>query len=164
MNKHLIIAASLLALSCAPALANDESHHMHAHHMHGDMHGDAHNPCAMKGEDLAHMKGMFLEKKEIDGFTVSFHVMKASDGMQHGGSHNYMIKVEKDGAVTALSAVNSKIKRPDGSSDSKMMMKMGDWYMAGYDLSAPGEYQLMVLFKTEDGKKHFGGLKYKAGQ
>lgn len=43
-----------------------------------------------------------------------------------------------------------------------MLMKMGDWHMAGYDLNAPGKYQLMVLFKTSDGQKHFGGVHYMA--
>jgi len=37
---------------------------------------------------------------------------------------------------------------------------MGDWYMAGYDLGHAGAHKVMVLFKTEDGQKHFGGITY----
>ena len=43
---------------------------------------------------------------------------------------------------------------------NQMMMKMGDWYMAGYDLGHNGQHQLMALFKTADGVKHFGGVYY----
>ncbi|SIS65565.1 hypothetical protein [Neptunomonas antarctica] len=103
---------------------------------------------------------MFLEKKDIDGYTVSFHVMKADEGMGHGGSHNMMIKVEQQGAMVKNLKINSKVVYPDGSDESKPLMVMGDWQMAGYDLKESGKHQLMVLFKTADGKKHFGGLYY----
>ncbi|MBN0987080.1 hypothetical protein [Amphritea pacifica] len=111
-------------------------------------------PQAMTGNQ------MFLEKKDIDGYTVSFHVMPAEEGMSHGGSHNLMIKVDKDGATVKGVQVNSKVVYPDGTEESKPLMAMGDWQMAGYDLKASGKHQLMVLFKTADGKKHFGGLHY----
>jgi len=39
-------------------------------------------------------------------------------------------------------------------------MKMGDWYMNGYDLQKNGKHQMMILFKTPDGKKHQGGVFY----
>ncbi len=103
---------------------------------------------------------MFLEKKDIDGYTVSFHVMKADEGMEHGGSHNVMIKVEQQGAMVKDLKINSKVIYPDGTDESKPLMTMGDWQMAGYDLKESGKHQLMVLFKTADGKKHFGGLYY----
>ncbi|MCW8887244.1 MAG: hypothetical protein OQK12_18625 [Motiliproteus sp.] len=103
---------------------------------------------------------MFLEKRDIDGYTVSFHVMKAAEGMQHGGSHNLMIKVEQNEAVVSELKANSKVVFPDGKDESKALMKMGDWYMVGYDLKDHGKHQLMVLFKTADGKKHFGGVHY----
>lgn len=111
-------------------------------------------PQAMTGNQ------MFLEKKDIDGYTVSFHVMAAEEGMSHGGSHNLMIKVDKDGTTVKGVQVNSKVVYPDGTEESKPLMAMGDWQMAGYDLKASGKHQLMVLFKTADGKKHFGGLHY----
>ena len=146
----------------------------HGHDKHGGMHGDTdkmkdHSQMKMPMEmpmqmnmasDSKPMKDMFLVKKDIDGYTVSFHAMKVAEGMQHGGSHNLMIKIEKDGkALTNLTA-NSKVTHPNGKSESKMLMKMGDWYMAGYDLDHQGQHQLMVLFKTADGVKHFGGVHY----
>ncbi len=103
---------------------------------------------------------MFLEKRDIDGYTVSFHVMEAAEGMRHGGSHNLMVKVEQGtNAISTLQA-NSKVVYPDGKEESKPLMQMGDWFMAGYDLKDGGKHQLMVLFKTPDGKKHFGGVHY----
>lgn len=107
-------------------------------------------------------QGMFLTEKAIDGYTVSFHVMKAQAGQQMGGNHSFMIKVEKDGQVQQNLVANTKIVYPDKTAASKMMMKMGDWYMAGYDMDQNGQYQLMVLFKTPDGNKHFGGVYYTA--
>ena len=80
--------------------------------------------------------------------------------MQHGGSHNLMIKVEKDGETLRNLTINSKVTHPNGKSESKMMMKMGDWYMTTYDLDHGGKHQLMVLFKTSDGKNHFIGAYY----
>ena len=111
------------------------------------------------GSDMSQNK-MFLEKKDIDGYTVSFHVMKADEGMEHGGSHNIMIKVEQQGEMVNNLKINSKVIYPDGTEESKPLMMMGDWQMAGYDLKDSGKHQLMVLFKTADGKKHFGGLHY----
>lgn len=103
---------------------------------------------------------MFLQKREIDGYSVSFHVMPAAEGMMHGGSHNLMVKVEQGSKVVSELQANSKVVYADGKEESKPLMKMGDWYMAGYDLSETGKTQLMVLFKTADGKKHFGGVHY----
>lgn len=119
----------------------------------GDMSHDS------MGSNMTQNK-MFLKKKDIDGYTVSFHVMKADEGMGHGGSHNMMIKVEQQGAMVQNLKINSKVVYPDGSDESKPLMTMGDWQMAGYDLKESGKHQLMVLFKTADGKKHFGGLYY----
>jgi|UPI00035C3EA5 hypothetical protein len=162
-NTYIALAAAsvLMISGVSTASASDETRHMSGHHMHGAMHGDAHNPCSMPMDANKGMKeGTFLQSIDIDGYNVSFHVMKAPEGMAHGGSYHYMIKVEKADAVIPLQAVNSKVTHPDNTSESKMMMKMGDWYMAGYDLEHPGAHKLMVLFKTEDGKKHFGGLEY----
>ncbi len=110
------------------------------------------------------MKGGFLSTKNIDGYSVSFHIMKASEGVAHGASHHVMVKVVQNGKVVTDLMVNSRVVHPNGKSESKMMMRMGDWYMAAYDLSHPGSHQLMVLFKSSDGKKHFGGVSYPVQQ
>jgi hypothetical protein len=153
----------IMAMAAAqPALAGEDGHHMGgmSGHMQGDHHKEAMKEHSHKQGDMSSMKGMFLKKKEIDGYTVSFHVMKVKEGMQHGGTHNFMVKVEKDGKALTDLVANSKVTHPNGKSESKMLMKMGDWYMAGYDLDHDGQHQLMVLFKTSDGTKHFGGVYY----
>lgn len=106
------------------------------------------------------MKGLFLSKKEVDGYTVSFHVMKAKTSQALGGDHDFMVKIEKGGQAADVVAVNSRIKYPAGQEESKMMMKMGDWYMIRYDMPQRGRYQLMVLFKTADGAVHFCDVYY----
>ena len=103
---------------------------------------------------------MFLEKRTIDGYAVQFHVMEVSPGMEHGGSHNFMVKIEDQGKVLEDVVINSKVIDPDGKSESKYLNKMGEWYMNGYDLGKTGKYQLIILFKTADGKKHKGGVYY----
>jgi hypothetical protein len=122
--------------------------------------GHGHDNSAKHDSHNSGMSGMFLKKKEIDGYTVSFHVMKAKPGKEMGGSHDFMIKIEKDGKALKNLVMNTKVKHPDGSSESKKTMKMGDWLMAGYDLGHEGKHQMMILFKTPDGKKHKGGVYY----
>jgi len=110
---------------------------------------------------MEHKKeGMFLKEKMIDGYKVSFHIMKAEPNKQMGGSHNVMIKVEKDGKTLTDVTINTKVVHPNGKAETKRVMKMGDWYMAGYDLGHEGKHQAMILFKTADGQKHKGGIYY----
>jgi len=124
-------------------------------------HNHDHDNQAAAGHTMDNMSGdMFLKKQNIDGYEVSFHVMEAQTGMSHGGSHNFMIKIEQADKVIENVKINSKVIHPNGKSESKMLMKMGDWFMAGYDLSHVGKHQLMILFKAEDGKSHKGGVYY----
>jgi len=156
MKKSILIFASMMSMAFVqPALAHD----------HGRMDGDMHNPCNMgmvmhHQSDMGQMKDGFLTTKEIDGYTVSFHIMKAQAGKNQGGGYHVMVKFEKDGQVLTDLVANSKTVHPNGESESKMLMKMGDWYMAPYDLDHKGPHQVMVLFKTSDGQKHFGGVVY----
>jgi len=122
---------------------------------HNDGHSHGHDEVMSPSQG-----GMFLKKKEIDGYSVSFHIMKAKPGKEMGGSHDFMIKVEKGGKALTNIVMNTKVKHPNGKAESKKAMKMGDWLMAGYDLSHEGRHQMMVLFKTADGKKHKGGVYY----
>jgi hypothetical protein len=184
MKKTMIVIISMMAMAATQsAVAAADNHNMkgmqhgtmHGEQMeamkdHSQMHGDMGQMKGMKDHkqmkqgDTSRMKGMFLVKKEVDGFTASFHAMKAKEGMQHGGTHNFMVKVERDGKALTDLTVNSKVTHPNGKSESKMLMKMGDWYMAGYDLGHEGKHQLMVLFKTADGAKHFAGVYYPEGK
>lgn len=131
--------------------------------------GDHHNMDQMKhdsgqmmesADQTPAMGGMFLKKQEIDGYTVTFHIMPAKPGKEMGGSHDFMIKVEKGGKALSNIVMNTKVKHPSGESETKKTMKMGDWMMAGYDLGHAGKHQMMILFKTADGKKHKGGIYY----
>ncbi|VAW85441.1 hypothetical protein MNBD_GAMMA16-192 [hydrothermal vent metagenome] len=146
----LIISLGLLLTATAPLYAAGDHAHGHDDHESGMKHDD-HDSDKNK---------MFLKTKEIDGYNVTFHVMKAKLGKEMGGTHDFMIKVEKNGKVFTDIAMNTKVKHPNGSSETKKTMKMGDWLMAGYDLGHKGKHQLMILFKTADGKKHKGGVYY----
>jgi len=151
-----ISALFAVSLSIAFASGDHSGGHNDGHNDgHKDDHGDGHSD-----HENGKMSGMFLKKKDIDGYLVSFHIMKPKDGKGHGGSHNLMIKVEENGKALSNIAVNSKVVHPNKKSESKMLMKMGDWYMAGYDLGHDGKHKIMILFKTADGKKHSGGVYY----
>lgn len=160
-----ITFAALLATAGPLYAAGDHGHDDHDDHK-SEMKHDGHGSEKGHGEHKDHadhastMGEVFLVEKEIDGYDVSFHVMKAKPGKEMGGTHDFMIKVEKDGKVLTDIVMNTKVKHPNGSSESKKAMKMGSWLMAGYDLGHKGKHQLMILFKTADGQKHKGGVYY----
>lgn len=131
-----------------------EDKQLHEEHKTGSTQHSGHGEMSHDSEK------MFLEKREIDGYTVSFHVMEAHEGMRHGGSHNFMIKIEKNGKALDDVVINSKVIFPNGKDQSKALMRMDDWYMNGYDLGKKGKHQMMILFKTSDGIKHKGGVYY----
>ena len=151
----IIPCVTMLILAC-PLFAAESPPHDHdnddGHHMDAGMSDMDHMP--------AKMDDMFQVKKNIDGYEVSFHVMKAKPGKEMGGTHDFMIKVEKDGKSLTDIVMNTRVVHPDGHAETKPTMKMGDWLMAGYDLAHEGKHQLMVLFKTADGSKHQGGVYY----
>ena len=68
--------------------------------------------------------------------------------------------VESGGKLVDQVKINSKVVEPDGKGILKPLVKMGGWHVNTYDLGEPGQYQLMVLFKTADGKKHGSGVYY----
>jgi len=148
MKYFVTLAALLLPIT---ALAAD-----------GDMPGMHHDMGEKMSADMP-MKGMsqkmFLKKAEVDDYTVSFHVMQNA-ARSNGGTHDMMVKVEKDDNPVVIVKANSKVIPSAGRAETKKMMAMGDWFVAGYDLGAPGQQQLMVLFKTKDDKKHFVGVWY----
>ncbi len=161
-----ITFAALLSMTGAVWASADHDHDsrhkmggMMNHESHGDSHGDHGSKHGDHGSGMD-MGNMFLKKKNIDGYEVSFHVMKAKAGHEMGGSHHFMVKVEKDGKAINNLVMNTKVKHPNDKSETKKAMKMGDWMMAAYDLDHPGKHQLMILFKTADGKTHKGGVYY----
>jgi hypothetical protein len=165
MKNHVFVVTFMaLLVSMSATLASEEHHHdshKNNHKSDTEMNHNNHNSDSHQQSGMSHDKGdMFLVKKNIDGYQVSFHVMKARPGKEMGGSHDFMIKVEKAGMTLSSIAMNTKVIHPDGTAESKKVMKMGDWFMAGYDLGHKGKHQMMVLFKTKDGKKHMGGVYY----
>jgi len=155
-----VISFVSMLMIAAPSFAGDGHSHGHdnsdGHHADSGMSGMS----DMSGQMSEQMGGMFLVKKEIDGYEVSFHVTKAQPGKEMGGTHDLMIEVEKDGKAVTDVVMNTKVVHPNGQSETKQAMKMGDWMMAGYDLGHEGKHQMMILFKTPDGKKHKGGVYY----
>jgi len=146
-----VITFSALLATAGPLHASGDHSHGHDDHSKSEMKHDNHGSS---------MEEMFLKKKKVNGYDVSFHVMKAKPGKEMGGTHDFMIKVEKNGKVVPNIVMNTKVKHPNGSSETKKTMKMGDWLMAGYDLGHEGKHQMMILFKTADGKTHKGGVYY----
>lgn len=156
MKKQLLVTtlAGAFALSGAVYGSGDHDH----------SHDEEHKGMTQSGHDEkggAHNKtDMFLKQRAVDGYQISFHVMRAKSGMEHGGSHNLMVKVEQGDKVLNDVIINSKVVYPDGGADIKPLMKMGDWYMNGYDLGEQGKHQLLILFETADGAKHKSGVYY----
>ncbi|MEW5756328.1 MAG: hypothetical protein AB1810_08480 [Pseudomonadota bacterium] len=148
----MLIAAGLWASSTV--WAAEDTHHDHSSHDHG-----AHESLEA-GHNPAGMAHGFLKEQEVDGYKVSFHVMGKTPGMDHGGSHNLMVKIEAKGKALQDVVINSKVVHPNGSAETKPLLRMGDWYMNGYDLAHDGKHQLMILFKTADGEKHKAGVYY----
>ncbi len=180
VKQSLSIITFTALVAAAGSLQASPDGHEHGSHgdshgsmMNHDMHGSdkGHGDHAGHGDHKGHgehkdhgsaMGKMFLVERDIDGYKVSFHVMKAKPGKEMGGSHDFMVKVEKDGKALNSITMNTKVVHPNGKSETKKAMKMGDWMMAGYDLDHDGKHQLMILFKTADGKKHQGGVHYPA--
>ncbi len=167
MKKTVTILAGLMMFGIATSsLAHEhekmEGHEMGEHSMkkHTEHMHPAHDHDGMN-QDMKMDKSpsMFLEKKEVDGYVVTFHVMPADKNMAHGGSHNLMVKIEKDGQEVSDALINSKVFFPNKTSDSKMLMKMNGWFMNSYDIGE-GRHGIMVLFKTADGIKHKASVYY----
>ncbi len=148
MKKSLLLATFIGGFALAGASYASGSH----------AHSHEHDEGGMEMSHGSEMK--FQELRSVDGYDVSFHIKKAAPGKEMGGSHDLMIKVEQGGKVLTDIVMNTKVVHPNGKSETKKVMKMGDWLMAGYDLGHAGKHQLMILFKTADGKKHKSGVYY----
>jgi len=157
MKKSLLLATFVGGLVLTGASYASGSHA----HSHGDDDMAATSQHDEGGMEMSHgSEMMFQEQRSVDGYDVSFHIKKAKPGKEMGGSHDFMIKVEQAGKALTDVVMNTKVVHPNGKSETKKAMKMGDWLMAGYDLSHAGQHQLMILFKTADGKKHKSGVYY----
>jgi len=151
--KFFILISALLLLGAQSTLAMEGMNHEGMDH-------SKMSHEAMDHETMHTDSKPFLSKKEVDGYTVTFHVMPAMGDMKHGGSHNLMVQIEKDGKALSDVLINSKVFFPNSATESKMLMLMDGWYMAGYDMDFQGRYGIMVLFKTADGIKHKASVYY----
>ncbi len=151
----LLVMASTAAASGSHGHDHDNNSRSHeSTEGHDDSHGDE------KHEHSKQMGDMFMVEKEVDGYMVSFMVMPAKPGKNMGGSHDFMVKIKRDGQILNNVVMKTKVKHPNGQSETKKAMVMGDWLVAGYDLGHKGKHQLMILFKTADGEKHKAGIYY----
>ncbi len=158
--KHITVFAMSFAfatLVAAPVLFASGDHGSDGGMKHGMSGSSSMMPMAAT---LAAVDYRLTEQKEVDGYNVTIQVMKAKAGSEMGGSHDFMIKVEQNSQAVADLSMNTKVVHPNGSAETKATMKMGEWYMVGYDLGHAGKHQLMFQFKTADGVKHNGGIYY----
>ncbi|MDQ6951888.1 MAG: hypothetical protein Q9M26_09520 [Mariprofundales bacterium] len=145
MKKYAIMAVLLLVGGCAAALPH-----------HPEM-------VALSSQLMDHEKDFFVARKGLeDGYEVTLHVMPAPEGTGYSRTfYHLMVAVKKDGVLQRDLQLYSEVRHPDGSVEqSKRMMRMGDWYMARYDLShEQGRHWLSIRFKR-DGRSYTTGIYY----
>lgn len=143
MNAH-IFALSIAAILMGQPAALAE--HVTDHH-HGQV-------------MQQHEEGFIAKKGIQDDYTVIFHIMRAPKGMRYSKDHYHlMVVVEKNHKPLTNLQMTSKVLHPDGTSEQKTMMHMGEWYMAMYNLSHEGRHWITVQFKIS-GKKYSTGIYY----
>ncbi|MDQ6960380.1 MAG: hypothetical protein Q9M27_05060 [Mariprofundaceae bacterium] len=142
MNTNMFaLAIAIILMGQAPALAE------HATDKHGQV--------------MKHEEGFIVKKGIRDDYTVIFHVMRSPEGMRYSmDQYHLMVVVEKDGKPVTGLHVTSNVLHPDGTSETKPMMHMGEWYMALYNLShEQGRHWITVQFNIS-GKKYSAGAYY----
>ncbi len=110
---------------------------------------------------MNHEQGFIVKKGIRDNYTVIFHVMRSPKGMRYSkNQYHLMVIVEKNNkAILGLHMI-SKVLHPDGTTEKKVMMHMGEWYMALYNLSHDqGRHWITVQFDIS-GKKYSAGTYY----
>jgi len=113
------------------------------------------------GQVMKHEQGFIVKKGIQDDYTVIFHVMRSPKGMRYSKEqYHLMVVVEKDDKPVTGFKMTSKVLHPDGTSEQKPMMHMGEWYMALYNLShEQGRHWITVQFNIS-GKKYSAGAYY----
>ncbi len=141
MKDILTLAIAVILMGQTPALAE------HATDQHGRV--------------MKHEEGFIAKKGIRDDYTVIFHIMRSPEGMRYSkDQYHLMVVVEKNHKpVTGLQMI-SKVRHPDGTTEQKPMMRMGEWYMALYNLShEQGRHWITVQFNIS-GKKYSAGIYY----
>jgi len=113
------------------------------------------------GQMMKHEQGFIVRKGIRDDYTVIFHVMRSPESMRYSKEqYHLMVVVEKDDKPVLGLHMTSKVLHPDGSSEQKPMMHMGEWYMAMYNLShEQGRHWITVQFNIS-GKQYSAGAYY----
>ena len=145
--KNIFIAAIILILTgMLPALAKTP----------GGRQIKADHRQAMK-----HLQGFVVRKGIRDDYTVIFHIMRSPEGMRYSkNQYHLMVVVEKDHQPVTGLQMTSRVVHPDGTSEQKPMIHMGEWYMALYNLGHDqGRHWITVQFKIS-GKKYSAGTYY----
>ncbi len=150
MKKYMILMAALSLLGACSTMTNNHPQT-----------GGHSNASAAKGMD--HKSTFFVAQKGVrDGYVFIFHVMPAPEGDGYSRIlYHLMVSVEKDGHPLTDLKLYSSVKHPDGSIRPKApMMRMGNWYMALYNLShEKGQHWLTVSFE-QAGKTYSSGVYY----
>jgi len=115
--KCFAMLAALLFPMAAMAADGDMHGSMSDHDMSG-MHHDMGNKMSGDIPMNGTSQDMFLKKAEVDGYTVSFHVMQNA-GRSNGGTHDMMVKVEKDDKPVVIVKANSKVITSDPRRNEK---------------------------------------------
>lgn len=146
-HGFLMAIAAVILLGASPALA--------AKHTNGHKQKAGHNQV------MKHEGGFIVRKGIQDDYTVIFHVMRSPEGMRYSKEHYHlMVVVEKDDKPVTGLQMTSKVLHPDGTSERKPMMHMGEWYMALYNLSHEQGRHLITVRFSISGKKYSAGAYY----
>ncbi|MDX8408510.1 MAG: hypothetical protein R8J84_00490, partial [Mariprofundales bacterium] len=112
---------------------------------------------------MDHQKDFYVARKGLeDGYEVMLHVMPAPEETGYSRTfYHLMVAVKKDGVLQQDLQLYSEVRHPDGSVEKvERMMRMGDWYMARYDLGhEQGRHWLSIHF-ARDGSDYTTGIYY----
>ncbi|MDQ6992414.1 MAG: hypothetical protein Q9M31_02995 [Mariprofundus sp.] len=158
IDIRILMVITMFSMATS-AMAYDEIRKTDGRHMHGPLHGGGKVFTAHRMDSMA---GRLFEKRIVDGYTLSFHIMKAEPGHHIGGPDNLMVRVEKGGEAMINLVLHSMVKHPDGRTIHDKMRKVGNWYLVGDGFEQVGQYQLRVQFETPDGAEHVAQLAYSA--
>jgi len=114
-------------------------------------------------QSMDHENDFFVARKGLsDGYEFIFHVMPSPEGEGFSRTnYHLMVSIEKNGKPVDDLKVYSDVKHPDGSYQEKsLMMRMGHWYMAAYNLShEQGQHWMTVSFEIS-GRTYSSGVYY----
>ena len=106
------------------------------------------------------MRGQLIHENHVAGFDLKFKLVDAKESVDDGGSHNLLVNIERNERTAHGLSVNARIDDQHGNVASKSMMQLGDWYLAGYDLSDEKRYVITVSFTAPDGRVHRSAIHY----